>query len=99
MLDTLHQQVARVLDVRHMVVLLQTRTRDALEVVLRDRRRAARSTSEPRRYPATPAGLMTVVLESGRPLRDAPTTGASARGAGCRRCRPRAAAATGSACR
>jgi len=68
LLQALRTQLARVLDVRNMVVILRSEDGDELEVALRiidD----ARDDSEPTRYPSRGIGLMTPVLESGRPLR------------------------------
>ncbi len=68
LLDALRAQLARVVDVRHMVVVVRAEDTDELEIALRlvdgevDR-------SEPHRYPAAGIGLMSAVLESGRPLR------------------------------
>jgi signal transduction histidine kinase/CheY-like chemotaxis protein len=68
-LDTLHQQVPRVLDVRHMAVVLLNEERDRLDVALRvlDGRRC--DEAEPRSYPLGQSGLTTIVLETGRPIR------------------------------
>jgi GAF domain-containing protein len=68
-LDTLHQQVPRVLDVRHMAAVLLNEEGDRLNVVLRiqDGRRC--DEDEPRSYALDEAGLTTIVLESGRPIR------------------------------
>ncbi len=70
-LDTLHQQVPRVLDVRHMAVVLLDEEHDRLDVVLRvqDGRRA--DDDEPRSYLRAQAGLSGLVLSSGRPIRTA----------------------------
>ncbi len=68
LLDALRMQLARVLDVRNMVVIIRADDGDELEVAMRwvdD----VRDDSEPRRYPARGVGLMTPVLESGMPLR------------------------------
>ena len=68
LLDALRTQLARVLDVRHMVVIVRADDGDELEVVMRfvdD----LRDDSEPRRYPAQGVGLMTPVLETGMALR------------------------------
>jgi GAF domain-containing protein/CheY-like chemotaxis protein len=68
-LDTLHQQVPRVLDVRHMAVVLLDEERDRLDVVLRVRDGRRCDEDEPRSYPLDQAGLTTIVLNSGRPIR------------------------------
>jgi GAF domain-containing protein/ActR/RegA family two-component response regulator len=68
LLETVHRQVARVLDARHLVILLLDETGGELEVVLRVRD-GVRVDGEPRRYGRGEAGLSSVVLESGRPLR------------------------------
>jgi GAF domain-containing protein/CheY-like chemotaxis protein len=68
LLQALRTQLARVLDVRNMVVVLRIEDGDELEVALRiidD----ARDDGEPKRYPSRGIGLMTPVLESGQPLR------------------------------
>jgi len=74
LIETIHQQVARVLDVQHLVVLLHDEARDTLEVALRivDGRPDA---GEPHRYPAHAGGLMSVVFDTGRPLRTADYAG------------------------
>ncbi len=70
LIDTVHQQVARVLDVHDLVILLHDEERAELAVVLRitDGRPDLR---EPRRHTARLGGLVSVVLESRRPLRTA----------------------------
>jgi GAF domain-containing protein/ActR/RegA family two-component response regulator/anti-sigma regulatory factor (Ser/Thr protein kinase) len=67
LIDALSTQVARVLDVRHMFVILVDEERNDLEVVFR----IADGVPQPRldRYPLRSAGLASVVLETGRPLR------------------------------
>jgi GAF domain-containing protein/CheY-like chemotaxis protein len=68
LLDALRIQLARVLDVRNMVVIIRAEDGDELEVAMRfvdD----VRDDSEPRRYPAHGVGLMTPVLETGTSLR------------------------------
>ena len=68
LLDALHIQLGRIVDVRNMVVVLRVDDGDEMEVGLRiiD---GERDDSEPRRYLARGVGLMTTVLESGQPLR------------------------------
>jgi GAF domain-containing protein/CheY-like chemotaxis protein len=68
LLEALRTQVARVLDVRNMVMILRVEDADELEVALRitDGRL---DLDGPRRYPTTGVGLMAVVLDSGLPLR------------------------------
>jgi GAF domain-containing protein len=68
LLDALRGQIGRVLDVRNMGVLLRAEDGDGIEVALRTIDGEV-DPSEPRRYPATGVGLMTVVLETGAPLR------------------------------
>jgi len=68
LLDALRGQLARVVDVRNMVVVLRADDADEFEVALRliD---GEVDEGEPRRYPSSGVGLMAPVLESGRPLR------------------------------
>jgi len=68
LLDALRGQIGRVLDVGNMGVLLRAEDGDEMEVVLRTVDGEI-DVSEPRRYPSTGVGLMTVVLEAGTPLR------------------------------
>jgi signal transduction histidine kinase/CheY-like chemotaxis protein len=68
-LDTLHQQVPRVLDVRHMAVVLLDEEHDRLDVVLRVRDGRRSDDDEPRSYARDQAGLASIVLSSGRPIR------------------------------
>lgn len=65
---TIHGQITRVFDVQHLVILLHDEASDELEVVLRiaDGQPDARV---PRRYPRRGVGLMSRVLDSGRPIR------------------------------
>ncbi|HJR04151.1 MAG TPA: GAF domain-containing protein, partial [Methylomirabilota bacterium] len=70
-LDTLHQQVPRVLDVRHMAAVVLDEERDRLDVVLRVRDGQRCDEDEPRSYALDEAGLTTIVLKSGRPIRSA----------------------------
>ncbi|HEX9747255.1 MAG TPA: GAF domain-containing protein [Methylomirabilota bacterium] len=70
-LDTLHQQVPRVLDVRHMAVVLVDEEHDRLDVVLRVRDGRRCDDDEPRSYPRDRAGLSSLVFNSGRPIRSA----------------------------
>ena len=67
---TIQQQVARVLNVSYLAILLLEETADQLEVVLRVVDGVVDS-AEPRRYPRHGVGLMSVVLDTGRPLRTA----------------------------
>jgi GAF domain-containing protein len=67
LIDTIHHQVARLLDVRHMVMVLHDEERDELEVALRIED-GVRADHLPRRYPPR-HGLMFVVLQTGRPIR------------------------------
>jgi GAF domain-containing protein/CheY-like chemotaxis protein len=66
-LDALHRQIARVLDVRHMAVLVRDDRADALEAVL-EIRDGARLHGEPRRF-GMGAGLAGVVVRTGQPIR------------------------------
>jgi GAF domain-containing protein/CheY-like chemotaxis protein len=69
LLEALRAQLARVVDVRNMVVVLRTEETDEIEVALRMIDGEV-DTAEPRRYPrASGIGLMAPVLESGRALR------------------------------
>jgi GAF domain-containing protein/CheY-like chemotaxis protein len=68
-LDTLHQQVPRVLDVRHMSAVLLDEEHDRLNVVLRVRDGRRCDEEEPHSYSLDQAGLTTTVLRSGRPIR------------------------------
>jgi GAF domain-containing protein/CheY-like chemotaxis protein len=68
LLDALRTQLARVLDVRNMVVVMRTDEGEDLEVAMRfvdD----VRDESVPRRSSGLGTGLMTPVLASGQPLR------------------------------
>ena len=68
LLDALYAQVARMLDVRNMVVVLHDAERHELEIALRivDGVADARA---PLRYPDRTVGLMSLVLTTGRALR------------------------------
>jgi GAF domain-containing protein/CheY-like chemotaxis protein len=68
LLEALRTQLARVLDVRNMVVMLRAEGSDDFDVAMRyiD---GERDDSEPRRYPPEAGGLMSAVLESGQSLR------------------------------
>ncbi|MGH7384553.1 MAG: GAF domain-containing protein, partial [Candidatus Rokuibacteriota bacterium] len=68
-LESLHQQVPRVLDVRHMAMVLLNETQDRLNVVLRVRDGRRCDDEEPHSYPLEQAGLTPIVLKSGRPIR------------------------------
>jgi signal transduction histidine kinase/CheY-like chemotaxis protein len=68
-LDTLHQQVPRVLDVRHMAVVLLDEEHDRLNVVLRVRDGRRCDDDEPAFYPRDGAGLSSIVFNGGRPIR------------------------------
>jgi GAF domain-containing protein/ActR/RegA family two-component response regulator len=67
-LETMRQQVARVLDVRHMVIVLLDEAAGEFQVALRVKD-SLPDESLPRRYPVGSVGLMSVVLETGRPIR------------------------------
>jgi GAF domain-containing protein/ActR/RegA family two-component response regulator len=68
-LDTVHQQVARVLDVRHMVMMLLDEEHDRLAVVLRVREGRRCEEEEPRFHPRDRAGLSGYVLDTGHAVR------------------------------
>ena len=68
LLETIEQQMTRLLDVRHMIILLYDEDRDELDVVLRVRD-GVRYQSGPRRYRRRAAGLAGVVLDTGRAIR------------------------------
>ncbi|HET7341085.1 MAG TPA: GAF domain-containing protein, partial [Methylomirabilota bacterium] len=69
LLEALRAQLARVVDVRNMVVVLRAEEAEQLEVALRIVDGEV-DMSEPHTYPASGGvGLMVPVLESGRPLR------------------------------
>ncbi|HUP36177.1 MAG TPA: GAF domain-containing protein [Candidatus Limnocylindria bacterium] len=70
-LDSLHQQVPRVLDVRHMSAVLLDEGGDRLNVVLRVRDGRRCDEEEPHSYSLDQAGLTTIVLNTGRPIRSA----------------------------
>jgi GAF domain-containing protein/CheY-like chemotaxis protein len=78
LLDTIEQQLARLLDVRHIVILLHDESNDDLEVVLRVKD-GARQEAEPRRYPRDAAGLSGIVLDTARPIRTEDYPGECAR--------------------
>ena len=65
---TIQQQVGRVLNVNYLVLLLHDEAADELEVVLRVVDGAV-DAAGPRRYPRHGVGLMSVVLDTGRPIR------------------------------
>jgi GAF domain-containing protein/CheY-like chemotaxis protein len=68
LLQALHTQLGRVLDVSHMVILLRSDDGDEFDIALRfvD---GVRDDSEPRRYPPGGPGLMGAVLQTGQALR------------------------------
>src|SRR5207253_4403957 len=68
LVTALRAQLARVVDVRNMVVVLRADDADEFEVALRLIDGEVHE-GEPRRYPSSGVGLMAPVLESGRPLR------------------------------
>ena len=69
LLDTVYQQVARVLEVRSMAVVLLEEEHDRLRVVLRVRDGRRCDEEEPHFYPRRAAGLSGSVFETGRPIR------------------------------
>jgi signal transduction histidine kinase/CheY-like chemotaxis protein len=70
LVDAIHTHLARVMDVRNMVVLVRDEDADDIEVALRvvD---GTRNTDVPTRYSLGGIGLMQFVLKEGRPLRTA----------------------------
>jgi GAF domain-containing protein/ActR/RegA family two-component response regulator len=68
LVEAVREGIARVLDVRFLVVLLLDDAGERLDVVLRIRD-GLRVDAEPRGYPRRGAGLSTVVLDIGRPIR------------------------------
>jgi len=79
LIETIHRQVARVLDVSHMVVLLRDEAEDGLDVVLRVRGGVRRDDEPPRFYPQRAAGLAGIVFDTGRPIRTDDYAGECAR--------------------
>ncbi len=69
LLDTVYQQVARVLEVRSLAVVLLDEEHDRLNVVLRVRDGQRCEDDEPHFYPRDGAGLSGNVFETGRPIR------------------------------
>src|SRR5216683_463160 len=69
LLDTVYQQVARVLEVRSLAVVLLDEEHDRLKVVLRVRDGQRCEGEEPHFYPRDGAGLSGNVFETGRPIR------------------------------
>ncbi|PYN69612.1 MAG: hypothetical protein DMD93_07115 [Candidatus Rokuibacteriota bacterium] len=68
LIDAIHAQVARVLDVRNMVIALHDEERRELEIVLRIVE-GVPDARPPLRYPDRASGLMSVVRETGRAIR------------------------------
>jgi GAF domain-containing protein/CheY-like chemotaxis protein len=68
LVDAIRAQVARVLDARNMLIALRDEDRGDFEVILRvvD---GALEMRPPLRYPPRSVGLMSVVFETGRPMR------------------------------
>jgi GAF domain-containing protein/ActR/RegA family two-component response regulator/anti-sigma regulatory factor (Ser/Thr protein kinase) len=79
LIETVHRQVARVLDVSHMVVLLQNEVEERLEVALRVRAGVRRDEEPPHSYPNRAAGLAGIVFDTGRAIRTDDYTGECAR--------------------
>ena len=77
-IEAIRSHVARVLDTRNMVMILRDEERGDLEVALRIHD-GAEDRQPPLRYPAGTTGLMTRVLESGRPVRTEDYVGECAR--------------------
>ena len=69
LLDTVYQQVARVLEVRSLAVVLLDEEHNRLNVVLRVRDGQRCEDEEPHFYPRDGAGLSGKVFETGRPIR------------------------------
>ena len=69
LLDTVYQQVTRVLEVQSMAVVLLEEEHDRLRVVLRVRHGRRCDEEEPHFYPRREAGLSGTVFETGRPIR------------------------------
>jgi GAF domain-containing protein/ActR/RegA family two-component response regulator len=78
LLDAVHVKVARALDFRDLVVLLVDEDVGDLEVALRVHD-DARDDRSPLRYPRRGVGLMSVVLDTGRPVRTEDYAAACAR--------------------
>ena len=70
-LDTVYQQVTRLLDVRNVSAFLMDEEHDRLSVALRVRDGRRCEDGEPRAYPRARAGLSWVVCDTGRPIRTA----------------------------
>ena len=68
LLEAIHTQVGRVLDADNMAIVLRDDERGDLEVVLRTLD-GVRDMRSPLRYPSRSVGLMSVVLETGEPVR------------------------------
>ncbi|HET8577166.1 MAG TPA: GAF domain-containing protein, partial [Methylomirabilota bacterium] len=68
LIETVQRQIARVLEVSHMVILLHDATEDRLDVALRVLD-GARDEEEPRSYPRRAVGLASLVFDSGEPIR------------------------------
>jgi signal transduction histidine kinase/CheY-like chemotaxis protein len=69
LLDTVYQQVTRVLEVHSMAVVLLEEEHDRLRVVLRVRHGRRCDEEEPHFYPRREAGLSGTVFETGRSIR------------------------------
>ncbi|HET7876150.1 MAG TPA: GAF domain-containing protein [Methylomirabilota bacterium] len=67
-LDAIHRQVSRVLDARHMVIILEEGNHEHVEVALRILDGVADRTP-PLRHPRQGIGLMAAVMDTRRPLR------------------------------
>src|SRR5262249_51505565 len=81
LLETIQQQVARLLDARHLLILLHAEEPGAIEVVLRVRD-GRRVDDGPRWYPGGAAGLSGAGLDSGAPSRVGDYLAAGARRGG-----------------
>jgi GAF domain-containing protein/ActR/RegA family two-component response regulator len=69
LLDTVYQQVARILEVRSLAVVLLDEEHNRLNVVLRVRDGQRCEDEEPHFYPRDGAGLSGKVFDTGRPIR------------------------------
>lgn len=78
LLDTIQQQLARLLDARHLVILLLDEPARRVDVALRVVDGTRRDT-EPHSYPLERGGLSRIVIETGRPIRTADYLGECAR--------------------
>ena len=78
LVSTIQQQIARVFEADHIILLLHDEAADEIEVALRTTGGVA-DTGLPRRYPRRGVGLMSVILDTGRPIRTCDYTAECAR--------------------